>query len=130
MDWLLSVPPLYRWVITLAFVGIVVGLSIAPGAERTGDSLFAWLVANTATPVQKAMHVGVYAMLAMLWVWTLQAVESLSTRYVLTFALSMILGIALEWYQTTVPGRYGTLTDVLLNILGIIAGLVAAFFLL
>jgi undecaprenyl pyrophosphate phosphatase UppP len=124
------VPPVYRWAITLVFVGIVVALSIAPGVERPGDSIFAWLVVNTATPIQKAMHLGVYALLALLWIWTLQGIESLSVRYAVVLVITISLGATLEWHQTNVPGRYGTLSDVLLNILGIIVGLIAAFFLL
>jgi undecaprenyl pyrophosphate phosphatase UppP len=130
LHWLLSVPPVYRWAITLVFVGIVVALSIAPGVERPGDSIFAWLVVNTATPIQKAMHLGVYALLALLWIWTLQGIESLSVRYAVVLVITISLGATLEWHQTNVPGRYGTLSDVLLNILGIIVGLIAAFFLL
>jgi hypothetical protein len=130
VDWLLSVPLAYRLAITLAFVGVVAGLSIAPGVERSGDSLFVWLVVHTATPVQKTMHVAVYALLTVLWVWTLQAIESWLPKLLLAFALSLSIGVALEWYQMSVPGRFGTITDVLLNGIGVIAGLIIAFFLL
>ena len=76
MNWLLSVPTAYRWGITLAFVGIVIGLSVKPGVGRPDDSIFSWLVINASTPLQKAMHVAVYAVLAGLWMWTLEPVES------------------------------------------------------
>lgn len=128
--WLLSVPPNFRWAITIVFVGIVAALSIAPGVNRSGFSVFTWLVVNTARPVQKTMHVAVYAVLGFLWIWTLHGMESVPGRYAVALILSIGLGSALEWYQTKVPGRYGTLSDVLLNTLGIFAGLVAAFFLL
>jgi VanZ family protein len=36
----------------------------------------------------------------------------------------------LEWHQTRVPGRFGTVADVLLNLIGAIIGLIAAMFLL
>jgi hypothetical protein len=94
LDALLSIPVAYRWVATLAFVGVIVGLSVTPGVERPDDNLFSWLFANTAPLAQK------------------------------------VLGVVLEWYQTTVPGRYGTITDILLNTVGIVAGLVIALFLL
>ena len=57
LNWLLSVTPFYRWVATLTLVGIIIALSITPGVPRPGDSLFEWLVINTATPVQKLLHV-------------------------------------------------------------------------
>jgi len=119
----LSVPIPYRWLVTLAFVTLTVVLSVTPGRAQPGDSIFAWLVVNTPTPVQKTLHIGVYAVLAMLWMWTFDALESNRLRIVLALTLTIGLGTSLEWYQTTVPGRFGTLTDVLLNIAGAVAGL-------
>ena len=130
MDALLSIPVAYRWVITLLFVGFIVGLSVTPGVDRPDDNLFSWLFANTAPLAQKVLHVITYAVLAVLWMWTLAGIESLPQRIALSFVLALVLGVVLEWYQTTVPGRYGTITDILLNTVGIVAGLVIALFLL
>ena len=73
---------------------------------------------------------GLTALLGVLWMWTLAGIGSTSVRIVLSLTLAMGLGIALEWYQTTVPGRYGSIADVLLNSLGVALGIVAALFLL
>ncbi len=126
----LSLPTTYRWLVTLLFVSIVVVLSVTPGRYQPGDSVFLWLVANTPTLLQKIMHIAVYAMLALLFMWSLETIDSRITRIVLTLVLTFSLGIVLEWYQTMVPGRFGTLVDVLLNIFGAILGLVAALLLL
>ena len=130
MQKILSIAPAYRLTITLIFVGVVIALSIAPGIARPGDSMFNWLVVNTATPIQKAMHVAVYALLAVLWMWTLDSVESRAIRIVLTLIACVGLGAVLEWHQTRVPGRFGTVADVVLNVIGAIAGLIAALILL
>jgi hypothetical protein len=130
LDALLSVPFAYRWIATVLFVAVIVGLSVTPGVDRPDDSLFSWLFANTAPPVQKVLHVVIYAVLAALWMWTLAGITSMPVRIGLSFALALALGVVLEWYQTTVPGRYGTMTDVLLNTLGVVLGLAAALFLL
>ena len=127
---ILSIAPTYRLGITLVFVGVVVALSIAPGIERPGDSMFSWIVINTAKPMQKAMHVAVYALRAMLWVRTLESVESRSIRVVLALVACISLGAVLEWHQTRVPGRFGTVADVILNVIGTIVGLIAALILL
>ena len=127
---ILAIAPGYRLAITLVFVGFVIALSIAPGIESPGDSMFSWLVVTTATPVQKAMHVAVYAALALLWMWTLQSVESRLARIALTLVATVGLGAILEWQQTRVPGRFGTVSDVLLNLVGAVLGLLAALFLL
>lgn len=130
MQYLLSVPPVYRWAATLVFAGIVVALSIAPGIGRPDDTLFSWLVVNTSTPIQKALHVTSYAALAVLWMWTLEPIESRVARITLTLVATVGLGAALEWQQTRVPGRFGTVSDVLLNALGAILGLLVALLLL
>jgi VanZ family protein len=126
----LSLPATYRWLITILFVGLVVILSVTPGRAQAGDSIFVWLVVNTPTPLQKFMHVAIYAGLALLLMWSLEAVESLTARIALTFALTVSLGAVLEWYQTLVPGRFGTIIDALLNTIGAVAGLLVASFLL
>ena len=130
LDALLSIPVAYRWIVTLAFVGVIIGLSITPGIERPDDNLFSWLFAIASTPVQKAMHVVSYATLAFLWMWTLQGVTSFPMRLGASFLLTLGLGIALEWYQTQVPGRFGTIIDVVLNLVGTLVGLILAFFLI
>lgn len=126
MDWLSIVPVFYRWVFTLLFAGIIVALSITPGIDRPGDSFLSWLVVNTAKPIQKAMHFGVYAILALLWMWALESIDSRVSRIALAFVATAGLGAVLEWHQTRIPGRFGTVADVLLNALGAVAGLIVA----
>jgi len=130
MDILLSIPVAYRWATTIAFIVVIVGLSVTPGIERADSNLFSWLYANTSTPIQKAMHVAAYAVLAILWMWTLAGVESIYVRSALSLVLALSIGIALEWYQTTVPGRFGSISDVFLNAAGVLFGLIAAILLL
>ena len=126
----LSLPALYRWLITIMFVGLVVILSVTPGRAQPGDSIFVWLVVNTPTPLQKLMHVAIYAALALLVMWSLEAVESRTARIALTFVLTVSLGAVLEWYQTLVPGRFGTIIDALLNAIGAVAGLLIGLLIL
>ena len=129
MDALQAVPVAYRWLLTFALAALIIGLSITPGVERPDDNLFSWLYANTSSPVQKLMHVATYALLAFLWMWSLAGIGSVRTRIVVSLAVTFSLGAALEWYQTRVPGRYGTIVDVMLNGLGVVLGLLAALLL-
>jgi hypothetical protein len=121
-----TVPAGYRWALTLALVVVIVGLSITPGVARPDDNLFSWLYAGTPPPAQKVFHIVIYAMLAFLWMWTLDFIESTRVRVAITLLLTLGLGLALEWYQTQVPGRFGTLIDVLLNAAGVIVGVLVA----
>lgn len=130
MDWLLSVPAQMRWGTTLAFAALVVALSVTPGIARPGDNAFVWIVVNTPAPLQKLMHVLVYALLAMLWLWTLESIESQALRIALVIIATVGMGAVLEWHQTSVPGRFGTVFDALLNTFGAVVGLVIALLIL
>ena len=119
-----------RWIATLALVALIVLLSVVPGQPKPDDSSFAWLIARTPSLIQKLMHFVIYGALAFLWSWTLESVNPRWLRIGAACVLAVGLGAALEWYQTRVPGRFGTLMDVLLNAAGAIAGLAAALLLL
>ena len=121
-----AVPVGVRWLVTVALVVVIVALSVTPDRHRPGDTVFHWLVVNTSTWVQKTLHVVVYALLAALLVWALDDVESRRVRLLLALVSAVGLGAALEWYQLRVPGRFGNVTDVLLNAAGAILGLIAA----
>jgi hypothetical protein len=125
-----DIPLIYRCMVTLAFIAMVIALSIVPGRAEPGDSVFSWLVVNTAAPVQKTMHVAIYAALVVLWMWTLEAIGSRALRALLSVLLAIGLGALLEWGQLYVAGRFGTLSDVILNGVGALLGLVLAIVLL
>ena len=127
---MITIPVAGRFLITLAVVVIIVILSVTPGTSRPGDGLFVWLVATTPTAIQKLMHFAAYGCLAFLWCWTLSFLESRPSRLLLALVLTVSIGAALEWYQTMVPGRFGTVVDAILNTIGAIAGLLAAILLL
>jgi VanZ like protein len=125
-----SVPITVRLLVTIVLIAAIVALSVVPGRALPGDSAFVWLVSVTPAPLQKLMHVVAYATLALLWMWTLEKMHPISLRIALAFTISVGIGAILEWYQLSVPGRYGTLADVLLNSIGTVVGLIATFFLL
>ncbi len=115
-----------RWLITIAFGILVVILSVTPGRDQTDDSIFVWLIVNTPTLLQKLLHIAVYASLAFLLAWSLENVDPRPLRLAIALVLAVCLGAGLEWYQTIVPGRFGTVLDVLLNAGGALLGLLVA----
>ena len=74
-------------------------------------------------------HVACYATVAALWAWALEAIGAQALRIVLALVIAVALGAVLEWYQVSIPGRFGTLTDVLLDTLGAVLGLLVALLL-
>jgi VanZ family protein len=124
------VPTAVRWLLTAGFVALIVVLSITPDRQQAGDTVFDWLVTNTSTWLQKVLHVLVYALLTAMLFWATENLSSRRLRIILALGAAVALGAALEWYQLRVPGRFGNLTDILLNSAGAIIGLVAALLLL
>lgn len=104
--------------------------SLTPASPQPGNSGFTGLIASTPTVLQKLLHVCLYGVLALLLVWTLDSVQSETYRFLIAWIIAMAFGAILEWCQTKVPGRFGTVTDIALDAFGAALGLVAATFLL
>ncbi|MCK5481120.1 MAG: VanZ family protein [Gammaproteobacteria bacterium] len=119
-----------RIVLTLCFLALLMLVSLIPGHPKPGDSTFIWLVANTPTLMQKVLHVCLYGVLALLLLWTFEGIQSRAYRFLISFILAVAFGAVMEWCQTKVPGRFGTVYDVALNAAGAALGLLAAAFLL
>ncbi|MGB5304732.1 MAG: VanZ family protein [Gammaproteobacteria bacterium] len=119
-----------RITITLCFMAVLMLVSLIPGNHKPDDSGFFRLIATTPTPVQKALHVCFYGVLALLLVWTLDGIQSRTHRFLITLIIAVAFGAVMEWCQTRVPGRFGTVHDVALNTAGAALGLLVAFFLL
>ena len=115
---------------TLVMLILIVTVSIVPGQARPGDSVFVWLVSATPTLLQKLLHVLAYAVLAFLCMWTLSDIESRPSRITAALAITIATGALLERYQVFVPGRFGTVTDVILNAIGATFGVLGAAILL
>ena len=76
------------------------------------------------------MHVLAYAVLAFLCMWALDEIEPRPIRITAALAITIGTGALLEWYQISVPGRFRTVTDVILNAIGAIFGVLGAAILL
>jgi VanZ family protein len=105
-------------------------VSLIPGHNKPGDSMFIWLVANTPTLMQKILHICLYGVLAVLLVWSLDGIQTRIYRFLLVLFIAVAFGGIMEWCQTKVPGRFGTVYDVALDTIGAALGLLAAVFIL
>jgi VanZ family protein len=69
--------------------------------------------------VQNLLHIPLFGGLAWCWHWGLQAwVKQESWRLGAALALTLTYAVLDEVHQLSVPGRFGSLTDVALNALG------------
>ena len=105
-------------------------VSVIPGHPKPDDSAFIWLAAKTPTPMQKVLHVLLYGVLALLLLWTFEGIQSRAYRFLISFIIAVAFGAVMEWCQTKVPGRFGTMYDVVLDAAGAALGLLVAVFLL
>ena len=72
--------------------------------------------------LQNLLHVPAYAGLAILWLWAVPGRAGARAAW-LAAALCAAYGAGLEFVQAFVPGRTGSILDVLLNAAGSAAGL-------
>ena len=110
-----------RWPILLpaAYMGMIFFLSSVPGVETSGagplEDALLWLTPG----IQNLLHVPLFALLAILMCFGLGGwSKSSKTILFLAFLAAVAFGIFDEWHQLNVPGRYGTFTDVTLNLVG------------
>jgi VanZ family protein len=94
-------------------------LSSIPGVQ-TEDAGPAGQVFQWITPEwQNLLHVPLYAGLAASWLWVLtRHARYHRSRLAITLLLTCAWAVVDEAYQLHVPGRYGSLTDLALNLLG------------
>ena len=121
---LAAVPSSVRLIFTVMLMTVIVVLSLTPGESDAAASGFVWLVQTTPSLLQKFLHVGLYASLAASWLWALGPLTSARARLISAFGVAFVLGAVMEWLQVSIPGRFGTLYDVMLNGIGAILGVV------
>jgi VanZ family protein len=97
--------------------------SSIPGTPSPADPavyvVFHWV----APSVQNALHVPAYAVLAGAWRWALNAwMRARGMRNFGGLSVTTAYGVLDEWHQSFVPGRYASLTDVALDVVGALVG--------
>ena len=109
---------------TLAYMACIYLLSSIPGGDAAlpedADGFTLYFIPPA---LQNLLHIPLYAGLAWLWHRTLGMARLTSTATVATAIIIAVgYGFLDELHQATVPGRYASATDVLLNALGAVAG--------
>jgi len=108
----------------LLIMAVLYWLSALPGIPLPDDpalyALFYWI----SPTLQNALHVPAYAALAGAWCWALRAWLRVSiVQAIGAFAVASAYGVFDEWHQSFVPGRYASLTDVVLDVAGAALGI-------
>lgn len=111
------------WLGLLAgMVLFVLGSSCIPSAETGAVDLNS--LAPVLSLIQNLLHIPVFALLSLFCIRYLACFQmSLKQQVVRTVLIGSGVGIFSEAIQMAVPGRYATLTDLLLNALGMLTGI-------
>ena len=72
--------------------------------------------------LQNVVHIPAYGLLSFFWRWYLNAFAQNKTPIVLALFLTIGFALFQEWYQTFIPGRYGSIGDVIVGVLGALLG--------
>jgi VanZ family protein len=92
-------------------------LSSIPG--HLPDNLMGTLYHWIAPGWQNLIHIPLYAGLTFCWIYVLAYFRvTKRNRLLLAFLLTALWGVLDEIHQTLVPGRYGSLSDMALNLSG------------
>ena len=105
-------------------------VSLTPGVPEHKKYSLTWLVVKTPMPAQKMLHICLYGVLVLLLIWSFGDIQSHTNRYLVSYVIAVVFGAIMEWWQTKIPGRSGTFSDIALNAVGAGLGILVAIFLL
>jgi len=113
--------PLLYLLLTVSYMVGIYWLSSISGKVDPESPLLSGIIAWTPPALQNLLHVPLFGLLAWLWyrtfaAWHVHHVPALTAAFVLTTCF----GVFDEWHQLHVPGRYASLTDIVLNTAGVL----------
>ena len=111
--------------IPLLYMSLLFGLSSLPGTIPDDAPATYRIVAWVPPAVQNLMHIPAYAGLAFLWKWSLVVWFRPAPATLAAVVVAVAYGGLEEWYQSFIPGRFASLTDVLFNTVGACLGVLA-----
>ena len=111
---------LWRLPLPFAYMVALYALSSIPG-DQTPDTLAGALFMWVEPQWQNLLHVPLYGGLTASWLWAMGTWPlSRNGLLIISLLLAGMWGLLDEIHQANVPGRYGSITDMLLNICGAI----------
>lgn len=104
----------------LSLMALIFLTSSLPGDVEHGALNFMLMLKPT---LQNSLHVPLFGTLQYLWLRALTKASRTGCRAIFTaIAITFSYGLLDEYHQMFVPGRYASVSDVGLNLLGILIG--------
>jgi VanZ family protein len=111
-------PLKYLPVVPLAYMLAIFGLSSIPGIGMEDAPAPQRLIEWVPPQLQNLLHIPLFAGLAFVWQRFLRGHMRPAPATIIAFVAAFSYGVVDELHQTFVPGRFGSLTDVVINALG------------
>ncbi len=111
-----------RFTLPIAYMLCVLLLSSIPG--DTSESIPTFVLSLIPSSIQNLLHIPLFAGLGLSWIWALNPTQ-LTTHQKSAALLLICISFAIldELHQLSIPGRYGSVSDLILDIIGILSAL-------
>ena len=119
---LLTKPKPYKLLALITYGTCIYLLSSIPG-EPTNNSNPSFLLSLIPSSLQNLLHIPLYAGLTSCLLWVLAPIGQKKPIYIIVFSACLAFAVSDEAHQIYVPGRFGSLSDVVLDAVGIILGI-------
>jgi len=101
---------------------------ISSSIPMDGESEHLKFLMELKPTVQNLLHIPLFGLLAYLWLNALTKNGCpAKKKLIVTIIITVSYGLLDEFHQSFIPGRYASLSDIILNIIGIITGAVIYF---
>ena len=105
---------LVRWLLVVWWMGVIFALSATPSLASPFEPVYDFIL-------RKLAHVTVYMVLTLLVYGALRQHMAHPTHaWLLAMCVAAVYAGSDEWHQTFVPGRAGTVRDVMIDSMGIV----------
>ena len=103
---------------------LMVLIFILSSIPMDGESEHLKFLMELKPTVQNLLHIPLFGLLAYLWLNALTKNGCpAKKKLIITIIITVSYGLLDEFHQTFVPGRHGSLIDILLNLVGILMGI-------
>jgi len=111
-------PEKFRILIPLSYMLGIYALSSIPDTgriESQAEKIFLWV----SPELQNLLHIPLFGGLAGAWYWALNPwISSTNKKILSAFIITTVYSLLDEYHQLSVPGRFGSFTDLGLNAIG------------
>ncbi len=114
-----------RLLLPLTWMGGIFLLSSIPDTNQPA-SLAEQALQWVSPDIQNLLHIPLYFGLAMAWIWALEKNPGLAARLLPAILISGMWAMLDEYHQLFVPGRFGSWTDVTLDLAGVLGAALAS----